>query len=739
MLGKFSVHTLLHLDIYTKFYKKYGNHAIRNIHPSDFMELQKNQMIGIAVCVAAVVVIAAAAIILLNNEDNSDTDDDIMSGVGLKALGNLDKDTDIDANDLALLKQKVEDNISYDDCPLADVNNDKKIDAEDITALENILAAIADTTGATKATLWHYNYHDTDGNGTMDTELVSTKFPITSTIATGSTNTLIYLYNLGFTTDTLKGISYSKNSVDQWLYKETYLTLPQLNSIAPEIPFEDGKIGSSDIISKENVTCVISDWNRTYLPNEDDFEKANVDVVRVAASSFDPEVYTHSISLLGLLFAKEDKASTLLSYYNEAYNNIKDAVATLPVDKIKKVIASSSDGSISTPDSDYTAFCIAAGAEFGLKGFNFGSSTSIKVADNLGIFDTREYNFDNIVHIRTALNYDSTTDQVAKYWSNYANSMSKWEHAYDGQVLVSGSIPVPARVAYIAYAIYGSEVEALSLDWANGIHSKLASLYPDKKISDAPNQNLVLSSYMYSITVEDGVTVKTAEGKTVNTGAEFAYGTKLFLSATETKEGFSLRADGSTLNEDGSFIVCDNIRARYVDNAVIKKLTNTANTFATAYNEGVYGKASAAADNEGVFTMSGTSYTGTAATKDLKFTYCDTADIAKTQYDALKTTCEGKGMIVLEISSELSSQFDGIYVKYTSNISSKSPYIGSTIYLCAYKDNMVIDMVGTYLSNYYYKDATYDKYKDDPDACKEFFTNGATAFVTALATALNTA
>lgn len=704
------------------------------------MELQKTQMIGIAICVAAVVVIAGGAAIVMNGDnDNSKGDTDIMAGVGLKALGNLDKDTDIDADDLALLKQKVESNTSYSDCPLADVNNDKKIDAEDVTALENILAAIADTTGATKATVWHYNYHDSDGNGTMDTELVSTKFPITSTIATGSTNTLIYLYNLGFTTDTLKGISYSKGSVDQWLYKETYLTLPQLNSIAPEIPFEDGKIGSSDIISKENVTCVISDWNRTYLPNEDDFEKANVDVVRVAASSFDPEVYTHSISLLGLLFAKEDKASTLLSYYNEAYNDIKDAVATLPADKIKKVIASSSDGSISSPGSDYTAFCIAAGAEFGLEGYNFGSPTSIKVADNLGIFDTREYNFDNIVHIRTALNYDSTTDQVAKYWSNYANSMSKWEHAYDGQVLVSGSIPVPARVAYIAYAIYGSEVEALSLDWANGIHSKLASLYPDKKISDAPNQTLVLSSYMYSITVEDGVTVKTTDGTTVNTGDKFAYGTKLILSATTVKEGYTLRADGSTLNDDGSFIVCDNIRARYVDNAVLDKLTSTANAFVTAYNEGVYGKASATADNEGVFTMSGTYYNGTATTKDLKFTYCDTADIAKTQYEALKTTCEGKGKIVLEISSELSSKFDGIYVQFSSSTSSKTPYIGSTLYLCAYKGNMVIDMVGTYLSNYYYNDATYEKYKDDSTARQAFFTEGATAFVTALATAFNTA
>ncbi len=704
------------------------------------MELQKTQMIGIAVCVVAVVVIAGAAAILMNGDnDNSKGDTDIMAGVGLKALGNLDKDNDLDADDLALLKQKVESNTSYSDCPLADVNNDKKIDAEDVTALENILAAIADTTGATKATVWHYNYHDSDGNGTMDTELVSTTFPIKAMVMCGSANSFIMTYTLGII-DEVKGAAYSSTN-DGWLYGDTYLDTKKVVKVgtsATTIAFEDGKIGSSDTISKDDVTCVLSDWNRSYLTNEDKFREAGINVVRIAASSFEPEVYTHSISLLGLLFAKEDNASKLLSYYNEAYNDIKDAVATLPADKVKKAVVSSSNGSISSGDSDYTAFCIAAGAEFGLKGYDFGGSASIKVADNLGIFDTRTYNFDNIVHIRTALTYNSTTDEVAKYWSEYANAMSLWEHAYDGQVLVSGSIPVPARVAYIAYAIYGSEVDALNLDWANGIHNKLAGLY-QKNISDAPNKNLVLSSYEYTITVEDGVTVKTTDGKTVNTGDKFAYGTKLILSATTVKEGYTLRADGSTLNDDGSFIVCDNIRARYVDNAVLDKLTSTANAFVTAYNEGVYGKASATADNEGVFTMSGTYYNGTATSKDLKFTYCDTADIAKTQYEALKTTCEGKGKIVLEISSELSSKFDGIYVQFSSSTSSKTPYIGSTLYLCAYKGNMVIDMVGTYLGNYYYNDATYEKYKDDSTARQAFFAEGATAFVTALATAFNTA
>ena len=46
---------------------------------SDFMELQKTQMIGIAICVAAVVVIAGAAVIVMNGDnDNSNSNSRIL-------------------------------------------------------------------------------------------------------------------------------------------------------------------------------------------------------------------------------------------------------------------------------------------------------------------------------------------------------------------------------------------------------------------------------------------------------------------------------------------------------------------------------------------------------------------------------------------------------------------------------------------------------------------------------------
>ncbi len=620
--------------------------------------------------------------------------------------------------------------------PIADVDNSGAVDSGDVAALENIIAAIADTSGSTKATLWHYNYHDTNGDGIMDEELVSTKFPIVSAIMTGSANSFIFTLSMGIV-DEIKGASYGSSN-DKFLYAETYLNtarVAKLGSSSTSITFEDGKAGSSDIIREKNVTCVLSDWNRTYLENESSFEGAGIDVVRIAAASFEPAVYTHSISLMGLLFSKQSSAETMLNYYNEAYTDIKEAVSTLSESQIKKAVASSMTGYMSSEGSDYTAFCEAAGAKFGLSGFNFGGSTSAKVSDNLSVFDNTKYSYDNIVHIRTALTYGSTTSEVAKYWSEYANAMNLWEHAYDGQILVSGAIPVPARIAYIAYGIYGDSVDGLNKGWADGIHSNFVDLFSEYAGVDMTeaNKTLVLTSYEYSVTVEDGVTVKKTDGTAISSGDKFPYGTRLCLTADTVKEGYTLRADGSTLNEDGSFIVCDNIRARYVDNDVINGLTAIAERFTNAYGEGVYGTASCTADNEGTFTISGTSYKNAPSSKTPSFTYYDTKDLAKTKFDELKTTLEKKTYNVLDVSA-YSDKFDGIYVQYSNNV--KDTYIGSTLYICAYKDNTVIDMVGTYVSNYYF-DSTFDEHKSDSDKCLKFFGDGATAFVDALSKAYN--
>ncbi|MCQ2078560.1 MAG: hypothetical protein MJZ38_00660 [archaeon] len=618
-----------------------------------------------------------------------------ITSAGLKVLGNVNGDNVIDAQDVTAIRDMLSKSAPLYLFPIADADNNGTFDEADVTLVEKVA-------NRENARIWHIVYHDVDGDGTMDTKLVDTAFPVTSTIITGSANSFILLYTLGII-DEVKGASYSDGN-DTYLYGDTYLLdshTKKFDSSAMKITFEDGKSGSSDVINKEHVTLAISDWNRSYLTNEDAFESANVDVIRLAAASVDPDVYTHSISLLGLLFNKGDRAATLINLYDSTFKDISDALKDVPADKIKKVIASSTTGAISSQDSDYTAFCKAAGAMFGLEGYNFGGSTSISVADNLGIFDTRKYDYNNIVHIRTALTYAKTTDEVAAQWAEYANQMSKWDHAYDGQVLVSGSIPVPVRVAYIAYTLYNEDCPSLSRLWADNIHSSFAALY-NKSLDDAPNHSLAITSSNYKVTISEDVTVTDMSGNPVKSGAVFAYGTKLHIVNNVTKEGFVCIAAGSTVDDNGDFIVCNNISAKYVDSVIFRTQEKAVNSILSS-KATVYGKFAKGAD-DGVVQITFVNYNKSNATKSMIFEYHEDLDEAKAAFATYKDAIVEKNNNPVTFKDEETGL--EIYASFSNNLSEK--YASSTIYCTAVYGHLVVNLAPktNYFSHYYFPDTT---------------------------------
>ena len=339
-----------------------------------------------AIYVVAIVAVLVAASVgvyaVVGNKDDVDSPAS-MEGAELKVLGNANGDRVIDSKDIDVIEKAIDDGVALKDAPLADANNDGVIDDKDIEVVKKII-------NKESVTVWHINYHDVDGDSTMDMERVSTQYPVSAAIMTGSANSFIMCYMIGII-DEIKGASYGSSN-DSTLFGSTYLNTSKtvkLGTSSTSITFEDGKAGSSNVIAEKGVTCVLSDWNRTYLTNESAFETAGVDVVRVAAASVDKEVYTHSILLLGFLFQKESRASDLVDLYDSTMKTIKDAVSTLPEDKKVKAVASSMNGYISSGNSDYQAVLDVAGAEFGLAGYSgFGSSTSIKVVDHGSVFNT---------------------------------------------------------------------------------------------------------------------------------------------------------------------------------------------------------------------------------------------------------------------------------------------------------------------------------------------------------------
>ncbi len=641
--------------------------------------------------------------------------DRLLSSAELKVYGNVDGNTTITSADADAIQALVDKGMPAKLYPLADANQDGSLNVDDVTLINNVISG-------TKATIWHINCHDTNGDGIMDEELVSTTIPVTSTIMTGSANNFMMLYLLGIV-DEVKGACYGTSN-DTALFGDTYLNkdkVEQLSSVSTTIPFENGKAGSSNIIKEKSVTCLVTDWNRTYIENENDFEGANVDVVRISAAASDKAIYTHSIALLGLVFNKVDNSENLIALYDETFDTITNATSSLTDDTKVKVVASSMTGYLSSKDSDYTAFCEKAGGVFGLEGFDFGGSTSATVADNLGIF---KYDFDNIVHIRTALNYGATEETIATQWASNANAMKMWEHVYDGQVIVSGSIPVPARVAYIAYALYGDSIPVLSKTWADGIHSDFAKLYANQSVD--LTKTFVLTGYEFAVTFDDTLTVTNGD-TAVTSGDKFAYGTSLKVAVKEgsEKEGYVILIDGSTLDANNNFSVVDTVTIRYVDPAILETLSNMATNMATKCKSFYVQNAVPNSGNEGVVAVTNMSYKGTSSTGSYSptFVYYDSVEAAAAAYAELKTKVDAKATgdaQSVDVSSYISDgSVDGMSITITTSRASDSKpvdqrYIGSTLYGVAYK--------GHYLINMYDKPGYVGAYGYDTD----LWTNSAT-------------
>ena len=433
-----------------------------------------------AIIVVIILIVASVSAYTLINNKKGDETVSTFDEAELKVYGNVNGDRFLDADDAKIIENLVKDGKTAEDYPLADANQDGKLTSEDVDVVNAVVAGKS-------TTLYHISYTDADQNGVMDTKIVSTAFPIKSAIMTGSTNTAILMYCLGIV-DQVKGASYSSSSLDKDLFAESYLDTSKcvkLGSSSSTITFEDGKAGSSDIIKEQNVTALITDWNRTYITNEADFENAGVDVVRVSAAAADRETLTSSAMLLGLLFQCADRANEFVDLSLSVYDYIDDCIEGK---SSVKAVASSMNGYLSTVESDYGQALTMAGAEYPLSADVFGGSTSGKIADYPEIY--ANYSFDYIIHVRSNLNYVQTQDTINSMWDTYTKAFADWEHADSGQYMVSGMIPVALRVAYSSAVFYS---DAVDMDKIDDFHQQFVDKFFNGKTYDISSLDFVIS------------------------------------------------------------------------------------------------------------------------------------------------------------------------------------------------------------------------------------------------------
>ena len=418
-----------------------------------------------AIIVVVILIVAAvSAYVVISNDDDGGNEPTVMDEAELKVYGNINGDRYLDASDASLIQQLIEDGATAEEYPLADTNMDGTLDSDDVSIINDVVAG-------KQATVWHYNYHDVDGDSVMDEELVSTTFPITSCIISASSNTSLMCFVLGII-DEVKGAAYSATSMDAALYGNNFMDTSKVEKIgtsAMKIAFEDGKVGSSDIIATEHVTALITDWNRSYITNQSDFENASIDVIRTAGASTDPEVITHSLMLMGLLFDKVDRADAYLNLNLQILDYVEGAVSGADA---ANIVVCSSTGGISGPNSDYTTIAELAGGKYALDDkVDFAGSTSIKIEEHPEIYT---YDIDYILHLRTSVNYSQDPVKIAENYAEYTEAFADWQYADTNQYMISGSIPATLRVAYTTTVLHSDLVD---IDKINDYHQQLVDQF----------------------------------------------------------------------------------------------------------------------------------------------------------------------------------------------------------------------------------------------------------------------
>lgn len=426
----------------------------------------------LAVIAVLILVVAWVGLFHVVKKEINDKEDEVpvMDSASLKVFGNVNGDRYITQSDADTIKDLISQGKTVKDYPLADANQDGKLDQSDVDVVQNIV-------DRKSTTIYHVNYHDTKGNGVMEEEIIRTKYPISSAITTLSSDMAIMLYSIGIV-DQIAGASYS-NTLDTSLYGDTYINIDKvvkLGSNSDTIDFTNGRAGSTDVISEKGVTAVVAGWNN--LSNESNFEDAGIDVVRVATSTVDETIMTHSTLLLGLLFGCSEKAE---KYLDMSLEVLKYVEGKLEKSTDSLTVASTSNGYLSSPKTQYSQLIKVAGGSNPLPETIFGTSASVSVTGHPEVYDT-EFNY--IVHIRTTVNYDQDKEALETYWKTYTNPFSGWKYSSTGQYLVSGTIPVALRVAYIAAAIHSDLVSSDAIDT---YHQRFAdTFYADMgyKISD---------------------------------------------------------------------------------------------------------------------------------------------------------------------------------------------------------------------------------------------------------------
>lgn len=424
--------------------------------------MDKSMTIKIAAIVAVVIVIAAACIVLVGNDKSSNDSVPIESSLMIR--GNADNNYTIDNDDMKILKDIMSGDRLLKDYPLADINGDGSVTDADISILQDMIDRKTGTTVYVETL-------DREGN----TITVPIQYPLR--------NVVVYATNMELPVVYAGGGPY----VAGYFTKSYANAESSISSDARDLEGSQRKITDAawanftkldaDLQSSGGVGALLADYSgisQITKAREADLEAAGIPML--SYESADAVVESATVLTLSWLFGEstEKTGQKYAQLRDSVVNDIDKKLSGLSDSEKKTFIACNMYIYICGPDSTFASTPRTAhGIPYGEVNEDFNKK-----------YTGNATKMDNVEALSNYTDVDCIINNRSIDWQTDADAVDKiivdtWEHSNSGTpsteyfkgfedklVYVNNLLPGPAKLAFIAAALYG---DYFDYDWAEDI------------------------------------------------------------------------------------------------------------------------------------------------------------------------------------------------------------------------------------------------------------------------------
>ncbi len=388
--------------------------------------MDKNTAAVLAAAVIIAFFAATAAFFLLQSSDSGDDGYHVTHSERLMIFGNADGNDVLDSRDVAKIEELVGTSGWKQTNPFADANNDGVISSADVDMAKRMV----------KREAMDIFYAYMDGS---DYVVDKVSYPIKNYVMVGD-DVSIALQSISATSK-CKGVTVSDfdDPINSWVGS---LERIGNKSTAAEVPLAT-KVADKD-------TVLITSAASRYVTNQDAFELAGIDVVRMnlGTGTNGDVAANYGLLTIGYLLGLEKESQKAVKFSDDIIDSVRTKVKDLDDSKKAKAIVANRTANISGKSSEYYYIAQLAGAK------NMIDENSSFTSFNVSKGDDWLYgvDVDHILHF-TSLGYgDANKNEVfSTYDANFKLTDAYKAGNYD---LMNANMPTAVSVAFSAESMY---------------------------------------------------------------------------------------------------------------------------------------------------------------------------------------------------------------------------------------------------------------------------------------------